>query len=244
MLFWLLPRGSPPGLRWISVNAPTVPPATSACLTTPTRFCGEDVSLRKGVVNALYTTQTSVPLGRSPGRVAPVSGGLDSSGGGRGAAAVGRGREHDVLVVEAVATIGPGVDDPVGGVRAGRGAVGDVHARRRGRGRREPRRCRPRRTGRWTLEGIAETGGREDWLGLGPVAATVNGGGHDLNAGARQSRAELVGEHVGHPVAVGSDGAPGPAEPVLAVDVVGGRGDLLGGPPVTTVGGGGDRQRL
>src|SRR5215211_3108209 len=52
--------GIAPGLRWTSLKAPTVPAATSACLTTPTRFRGEEVSLRNGVVKALYTTQTSV----------------------------------------------------------------------------------------------------------------------------------------------------------------------------------------
>jgi len=55
--------GIAPGLRWTSLKAPTVPAATSACLTTPTRFLAEVVSLRNGVVKALYTTQTSVPLG-------------------------------------------------------------------------------------------------------------------------------------------------------------------------------------
>jgi hypothetical protein len=35
----------------------------SACFTTPTRVRGLVVSLRNGVVNALYTRYASVPVG-------------------------------------------------------------------------------------------------------------------------------------------------------------------------------------
>ena len=51
--FWLEARGSPVAPRWSVVHAPSPPPATSACLTTPTSERGELVSFRNGVVNAL-----------------------------------------------------------------------------------------------------------------------------------------------------------------------------------------------
>lgn len=62
-------RGSPTSPRARVANGPTFPPVTSACVITPTRPRGELVSLRYGVVNALYVMYTSVPLGEIAGAV-------------------------------------------------------------------------------------------------------------------------------------------------------------------------------
>jgi hypothetical protein len=52
------------------VKVPVAPePLAEACMTTPTRLRGVAVVGWNGVVNALYTTYTSVPLGDIAGAV-------------------------------------------------------------------------------------------------------------------------------------------------------------------------------
>src|SRR4030095_14641045 len=129
---------------------------------------------------------------------------IDGPGSCPGGAAVGGGGEHDVLVVEAVAAVGPGVDDLVGGVGAGRGAVGDVHAWGGAEVGAGPADAVLDTAADGWLEGVAQVGRWEDRPGPGPVAAAVGGGGQELEAVAGGAGGGLVGEHGGHAGAGGS----------------------------------------
>ena len=121
--------------------------------------------------------------------VTPVARRLDRDRRRPADAAIGRRREQDVLMVEAVTAIRPRVDDPVRGVGAGRGAVGDVHARVGPEvvaGAADAVLDAPPDG---VLEGVAQVGRRKNGAGLGPVPAAVDGRGHELQAAAGEPAA-------------------------------------------------------